>query len=145
MAHIVSISRDPLLLHTRCLILEGLGHSVSSFQSPEDATEFMKKNRNFDLLLLGHTLSRTEWSELAQVAKSSNRNVAIVALYCNVSEPPRCPPDCIPVLFAKPESLVNAVKKALEERAAGPSGSPSVPVRKTRLPRRDSPPAAKAQ
>ncbi len=121
MAHIVSVSRDPLLLRTRCAILEGLGFIVSSFERPEDAAEFMRNSRDFDLLLLGHTLTRTESGKLAQVAKSSAPTVVIIALYCNFVESKHCPPCSIPVPFADPEGLVDAVKKALENRSAGSS------------------------
>jgi DNA-binding response OmpR family regulator len=55
MAHILSISYDPILLSTRQVLLESRGHTVTS---AEGYIEAMRKCRegDYDLLIIGHSI-----------------------------------------------------------------------------------------
>ena len=57
MAHIFSISYDPILLQTRELLLQQLGHTVTSAEGFAEARQYCGLlDRSFDLVVLGHSI-----------------------------------------------------------------------------------------
>lgn len=61
MARIFSISYDPILLRTRELLLEKLGHKVTSVEGFERAVDVCDHEpQTFDLVVLGHSIPHKE-------------------------------------------------------------------------------------
>lgn len=58
--HILSISYDQPLLVTRQWILEQAGFDVSSAFGFAEALEICKTGRNFDLILMGHSMPQKD-------------------------------------------------------------------------------------
>ncbi|HEV2278135.1 MAG TPA: hypothetical protein VGS02_08160 [Acidobacteriaceae bacterium] len=57
MAHIFSISYDPILLQTRELLLQQMGHTVTSAEGFAEARRYCGLlDRSFDLVVLGHSI-----------------------------------------------------------------------------------------
>ena len=56
MAHILSVSYDPTLLMTRELLLQQLGHTVTSVEGFARAFAACESGTRVDLLILGHSI-----------------------------------------------------------------------------------------
>ncbi len=122
MIRIVSISRDPMLLRTRELILSREGYLVVSLGTPEAAIGFMQVYE-FDVLLMGHTLTAFECDELAACAKRSNPSATILLLQAGPVPHEKCHPDCVRIPFADPERLVEYVRLHTEKANSGATTS----------------------
>ena len=61
MARIFSISYDPTLLRTRELLLQQMGHSVTSAEGFAQAFELCDRASGiFDLMILGHSIPQSD-------------------------------------------------------------------------------------
>jgi CheY-like chemotaxis protein len=56
MAHILSVSYDPTLLMTRELLLQQMGHTVTSVEGFARAFAACESGTKFDFLILGHSI-----------------------------------------------------------------------------------------
>ena len=79
MTHILSVSYDPTLLMTRELLLQQMGHTVTSVEGFARAFAACESGTKFDLLILGHSIPRED--KLAIVAKAKKTcNCPVLAL-----------------------------------------------------------------
>src|ERR1700756_5372717 len=70
MAHILSVSYDLTLLTTRELLLQQMGHTVTSVEGFARAFAACESGTKFDLLILGHSIPHDD--KLAIIAKVKN-------------------------------------------------------------------------
>src|SRR4051812_6616628 len=82
---ILSISYDPVLLHTRQQILEKQGYCVLSAEGYSAAMKVCR-NENFDAVGMGHSIPHEDKQMLLQEVRK-NCNAPVVALLRS-SEPP---------------------------------------------------------
>jgi DNA-binding response OmpR family regulator len=66
-AHILSISYDQLLLRTRQLLFESCGYRVTSAFEFQAAVHACEQVREFDLLIVGHTVPLRDKQQLMKI------------------------------------------------------------------------------
>jgi len=76
--HILCISWDSTLARTRELLLRGYGYRVTSARGEDEALE--KCCGKADLLLLGHSVPRTEKQKILDCFRKSNSSPALSLL-----------------------------------------------------------------
>ena len=76
---ILSVSSDEAILHSRQYVLEGAGFKVISALGFVDAAKMAEKG-DYDLLLLGHTLSYDEKTRLIALARE-HCDCAVLSIY----------------------------------------------------------------
>jgi CheY-like chemotaxis protein len=69
MAHILSVSYDPTLLTTRELLLQQMGHTVTSAEGFARAFAACETGSKFDLLILGHSIPPDDKLEIVAKVK----------------------------------------------------------------------------
>lgn len=74
---ILSISRDERFLHLRQMVLESAGWNVVTTTDAVDALRSLA-SRNFDVVVLGHSIPPTERVSLAQKIKVIKPDIPIV-------------------------------------------------------------------
>lgn len=70
MARILSVSYDISLLESRRLILESIGHEVVSALSFFEALKACQSQKDFDLFILGHSISREDKEALVSAFRA---------------------------------------------------------------------------
>lgn len=87
MAHIFSISYDPILLQTRELLLQQMGHTVTSAEGFAEARRYCSLvDRSFDLVVLGHSIPHEDKRAIIRECLK-NCSCAVLALL-RTNEPP---------------------------------------------------------
>ncbi len=77
---ILSISPDKHLLESRALLFRRAGFEVVSAINVWEALHAWQEER-FDLVIIGHTMSKAEKDRVAEWAKSKQKDVPILALH----------------------------------------------------------------
>ncbi len=81
MAKILSVSYDGVLLDTRHQILSTqTGYAVTSVRGFAEALKVCSSNHPFDLLIVGHSIPRSEKEALIQAFRANRPTVPVVAL-----------------------------------------------------------------
>jgi CheY-like chemotaxis protein len=109
--HILSISYDESLLVTRQMILETAGFDVSSALGFAEALELCRKDPNFDLVLMGHSIPRKDKSALIAALRPACK--APVLSVRRHGDPPLPEANCSVDSFDGPQVLLDAVHSAL--------------------------------
>lgn len=86
---IVSLSRDQILLETRAAILRKSGHHVVSASDLDQFAELIR-DRDVDLVVIGHTLNRDERDTAYRLLDEWGCESPVIELYATAA-PPRSP------------------------------------------------------
>jgi DNA-binding response OmpR family regulator len=80
-ASILTISRDQLLQHTRTIILERAGYTVSAALSDKDAVAFVEAPNTLSLVLMCHSVPEASRISIVTRIKELNPKLPILMLY----------------------------------------------------------------
>jgi DNA-binding response OmpR family regulator len=78
---ILTISRDQVLQHTRTIILERAGYTVSAALSDKDAVGFVEGPNNIGLVLMCHSVPEASRKSLVMRIKELRPKLPILMLY----------------------------------------------------------------
>jgi DNA-binding response OmpR family regulator len=109
---ILSISYDPVLLHTRQQILEQHGYSVFSAEGFSAALETCR-DKDFDVVVMGHSIPHDDKQMLLEEVHKKC-NAPVVALLRNSEPPLDGAAESIDPL--SPANLLNAVGRVLNRK-----------------------------
>lgn len=115
MAHILSISYDPVLLKTRELLLVSMGHQVTSVEGFAQTVQTCERGEaSFDLVVMGHSIPHLD--KQAMVRECQKTCCCPVLALLRSNEPPleeaaRC------VDPGDPGALVKAIQELLAEKS----------------------------
>jgi DNA-binding NtrC family response regulator len=113
MAHILSISYDAQLLKTRQMLLEKMGHRVTSARGFAEASRLCTESEGrFDLIVLGHSIPHED--KRAMIRCCVHACSCPVLAMTRENEPPV--EEATRSVAADPGSLTAAVREILEER-----------------------------
>lgn len=116
MAHILSISYDAQLLKTRQVLLEKMGHRVTSAQGFAEATRLCAEGEaRFDLIVLGHSIPHRD--KRAMIQRCAGTCSCPVLAVMRENEPPV--EEATRSVAADPAALTAAVREILRERSSG--------------------------
>lgn len=73
---ILAVSRDPMVLSTRCAILRSAGYIVRPASSAAEAIDLFR-NVDFDLLLLCHSIAIPDRDQIIRAVRSTGSRVPI--------------------------------------------------------------------
>jgi len=111
MAHILSVSYDPTLLMTRELLLQQMGHTVTSVEGFARAFAACESGTKFDLLILGHYIPHDDKAAIiAKVKKTCNCPV-LALLRPNESPLPSAESS---IDSSEPRALMQAVREMFQ-------------------------------
>jgi DNA-binding NtrC family response regulator len=105
---ILTISRDRPLQHTRTIILERAGYSVSAALNDKDAIGFVEAPNNIGLVLMCHSVPETSRVFLAARIKELKPKLPILMLY-NGYDPTDAKVDGSLHSFETPEAMLNMI------------------------------------
>jgi len=114
MARILSISYDEVLLSTRQLLLENVGHRVTSALGLGQALKLCRTEK-FDLVIIGHSIPEQDKERIIQAVREMRQTPVLVLL--KFSERAHKSANYNHELHS-PEQFVEAVKTILSEPAA---------------------------
>jgi DNA-binding response OmpR family regulator len=115
MARILSISYDKSLLSTRQLLLEGIGHEVTSAVGLERALKLCR-SRKFDLVIIGHSIPEKDKEQIIRVVREVCETPVLALL--RPSERPLKMANYNHELM-HPEQFLSLVKTIVPEEASG--------------------------
>jgi DNA-binding NtrC family response regulator len=122
MARILSISYDTALLGTRHLLLERMGHTVTSVRGLRAAIALcQKRGTEFNLIVIGHSMPRAQKLQMIECARKYCRCPVLVLLRAGESPVPGATHSVDPF---EPEALIEAVEKMVG-RGEMPVSQPS--------------------
>jgi DNA-binding response OmpR family regulator len=105
---ILSLSGNPELGKLRAMVLRQAGYEVLWPSSKDDAERTIR-DENFDVLLLGHTVSGDTARELAEAFRIKNPNGKIIAVMATNYVKVR--PDRTVKAIDGPEALLEAIEE----------------------------------
>jgi CheY-like chemotaxis protein len=88
MAHILSFSYDPILLMTRELLLQQLGHTVTSVRGFARALAACESGKGIDLLILDHSIPHEDKAAIMAKVKDTCNCPVLALLLPNESQLP---------------------------------------------------------
>src|SRR5690242_10462334 len=106
MAHILSVSYDPTLLMTRELLLQQMGHTVTSVEGFARAFAACERGTKFDLLILGHSIPYDDKAAIIAKAKKTCNCPVLALLRPNESPLPTAESS---IDSSEPRALLEAV------------------------------------
>ena len=117
LARIFSVSYDSTLLRTRELLLNNLGHSVTSAEGIAQAFELYNQNAGtFDLMVLGHSIPPQDKRAIIRHCDRASRHCPVLSLTL-INEPP-VPEAAHSVDPTDTRMFLSAVQELLRNRAA---------------------------
>jgi CheY-like chemotaxis protein len=105
---ILTISRDRTLQHTRTIILERAGYSVSAALNDKDAVGFVEAPNDIDLVLMCHSVPEVSRVFLAARIKELKPKLPILMLY-NGYDPTDAKVDGSLLSLETPEAMLNMI------------------------------------
>jgi DNA-binding NtrC family response regulator len=105
---ILTISRDQTLQHTRTIILERAGYSVSAALNDKDAVGFVEVPNNLRLVLMCHSVPETSRVFLAARIKELKPKLPILMLY-NGYDPTEAKVDGSLLSLETPEAMLDMI------------------------------------
>ena len=111
-ARILLATADPVLRHTRKRVMEGFGFEVQAGTTQEHALELINSER-FEILVLGHTLSSPECTELARAFRQRRPGGRVIEIARDDSAQPLNNPDAIVVGMDGPAALKKTIEGQL--------------------------------
>ena len=123
---ILAASNEPKLLESRSSILRSDGYDVEPVLSVEHAIDRLM-NRDFDLVLLCHSIPARDRNRLARLIRTSRLPTAVVSVAPFDGHVPDEFVDA--TIDAVPEKLLSGIREVLLK--AGKGGSGSYPIQST--------------
>ena len=111
---VLSASNDPNLNANRANLLREYGLSVTTAESIEQATQYLKESP-FDLLIFGSTLPKEACTKLAAVFRHSSQSGKIVEVLPSYSDAPKNHPDAIIAVEDEKYSLISVIAEAFKQ------------------------------
>ena len=112
---VLSASGDPNLNAIRADLLRNYGLTVTTTESLEQATSYLRQE-SFDLLIFGSTLPKETCRVLAVVFRQSSRGGKIVEVLPSYSDAPKNQPDAIIAVEDESASLISVIVEILKPR-----------------------------
>jgi len=110
---ILSLSADPELGKLRAMVLQQAGYAVVWPSSKAEADALLREN-NFDVLVMGHTISGQSSREFAEIFRANNPNGKIVVIMAATYSLVKA--DRTVRSIDGPEALLGAIEELLSER-----------------------------
>ena len=107
---ILAVGKDPPLFESRCSTLRNAGYIVDSEYSVKDAIERFKHG-DFDLVLVGHSMSARDRNRLAHLIRAFGSHTPIVSVASLHAHVPDAFADAM--VEDAPEKLLNGIEDAL--------------------------------
>jgi CheY-like chemotaxis protein len=111
MAKILSVSYNPTLLKTRELLLQQMGHTVTSVEGFARAFAACESGTKFDLLILGHSIPHDDKAAIIAKAKKSCNCPVLALLRPNESPLPTAESS---IDSSDPAALMDAVREMFQ-------------------------------
>jgi CheY-like chemotaxis protein len=109
--HILSVSYDPTLLTTRELLLQQMGHTVTSVEGFARAFAACESGTKFDLLILGHSIPHDDKAAIIAKAKKTCNCPLLALLRPNESPLPAAERSIDP---SEPRAFMEAVREMVQ-------------------------------
>lgn len=111
MAHILSVSYDSTLLMTRELLLQQMGHTVTSVEGFARAFAACDSGTKFDLLILGHSIPHDDKAAILVKTKNTCRCPVLALLRPNEAPLPNAERS---IDSSEPQAFMDAVRDIVE-------------------------------